>query len=384
MCASPNSAEATISLSGVDSNISLVGRESDIAVDCIGLRKFFGDTLAVDAVDISIGRGEFVALLGPSGCGKTTLLRMIGGFETPSAGKIMIGDRDVALLPPNRRPTNMVFQSGALFPHLDVNDNVAYGLRVDRLPRAEIAARIADVIGLLGLKGLESRRPHQLSGGQAQRVAIARALVKRPSVLLLDEPLSALDLQLQLRLRRELADLHQRLGTTFIFVTHNQQEALELSDRIAVMESGRIRQIGGGQEIYNRPSSLFVARFIGETNEFSGLVAGHDGARTMVDVGENVGAQQADLPVGAKVRIAVRPGAVHWHAGGEGQLKVVVASVHHMGSSVRLRLERSTGADGERSVIVDLLPTATIPQRGQKGSVSWSLADAMVFPEEGR
>jgi spermidine/putrescine transport system ATP-binding protein len=235
-------------------------------IEIEAVTKRFGTFTAVDAVSLRVRAGEFLTLLGPSGCGKTTLLRMLSGFETPDAGAIRIGGADVTALPPYRRNVNQVFQSYALFPHLSVRENIAFGLRMQKTPKEEARRRVAEIVELVALAGFEDRMPHQLSGGQRQRVALARALVPNPALLLLDEPLSALDAKLRKQMQVELKRLQRRLGMTFVFVTHDQDEALTMSDRIAVMRSGRIAQLGAPAEIYHRPGSAFVADFVGEAN----------------------------------------------------------------------------------------------------------------------
>jgi spermidine/putrescine transport system ATP-binding protein len=226
----------------------------------------FGDVTAVDRVDLSCAEGEFLTLLGPSGCGKTTILRLFAGFERPDAGQVMIDGSDVGDIPPHRRPVNQVFQNYALFPHLSVGRNVAFGLEMKRIAKRDIAKKVAEALELADLRGLEKRMPSELSGGQKQRVALARALVLEPKVLLLDEPLSALDARLRKTMQIELKHLQRRLGITFLFVTHDQEEALTMSDRIAVMNGGRIVEIGTARDIYRRPKTKFVAEFVGETN----------------------------------------------------------------------------------------------------------------------
>ncbi len=241
-------------------------------LEIVGLEKSFGSFKAVSRVDLTIPEGEFFSLLGPSGCGKTTLLRMLGGFEAPTSGEIRQGGNRIDQLPPNQRQFNMVFQRYALFPHLSVWENVAFGLKVKKVSTAEIRQRVMEILSLVKLTGMEKRQVTTLSGGQQQRVALARALVNRPKVLLLDEPLSALDLKLRQQMQVELKALQRRLGHTFIFVTHDQEEALTLSDRIAVMNNGEIEQIGTPEEIYNHPKTPFVARFIGSINELPGTL----------------------------------------------------------------------------------------------------------------
>ncbi len=242
-------------------------------IQVTGLTKTFGGVVtAVDAVDFSVPEGAFFALLGPSGCGKTTILRMLAGLEYPTAGSIRIDGAEMVAVPPNRRPVNMVFQSYAVFPHMSVAENVGYGLRVAGVGRAEIAERVGAALALVRLDGFEARRPDQLSGGQRQRVALARALVKRPRVLLLDEPLSALDANLREQMRLELVNLQHSVGITFVMVTHDQDEALSMADRIAVMEAGRIRQLATPYELYERPANRFVAEFIGAINTWPATV----------------------------------------------------------------------------------------------------------------
>ena len=235
-----------------------------------GLCKKYGAVTAVAPLDLSIGSGDFFAILGPSGCGKTTLLRMIGGFVQPTSGKVVIQGRDVTLFGPERRPTNMVFQGYGLFPHMTVHQNIAYGLKIAGLPRPTIDARLAEVMRLVRLEALSERSIAQLSGGQQQRVALARALVMRPPVLLLDEPLAALDLKLRQAMQEELRRIHAEIGGTFVFVTHDQGEAMSLANRVAVMSEGRLLQVGSPEEIYGSPQSEFVATFIGEANLFRG------------------------------------------------------------------------------------------------------------------
>jgi spermidine/putrescine transport system ATP-binding protein len=271
--------------------------------------KLFGPTAAVDDISVSIRRGEFFSLLGPSGCGKTTTLRMISGFERPSRGTIRIRDRVVNDVPPHRRDTNLVFQQLALFPHLDVLDNVAFGLRIKRVGRSDIRHRVASMLELVGLARFERRRISQLSGGQQQRVAIARALINEPAVLLLDEPLGALDLKLRMQMQRELKAIQHRVGTTFVYVTHDQGEALTMSDRMAVMNLGKIEQVGSGPDLYLKPKTTFVASFIGETNLLAGTVEGRDGELLIMKVAGNtlkVRTRQ-QVAAGEAITVSARP-----------------------------------------------------------------------------
>ncbi len=265
-------------------------------IELRGVTKRFGSFTAVDKVDLTVNEGEFLTLLGPSGCGKTTLLRIMSGLETPDEGRVLLGGEDITDVPPYRRPVNQVFQSYALFPHLTVRENIAFGLKMKRMPSAEIDASVRNVVEMVSLGGMEKRRPHELSGGQRQRVALARAIVCRPKVLLLDEPLSALDAKLRHAMQVELKHLQRKLGLTFVFVTHDQEEALTISDRIAVVNNGRIEQLGDSVDVYHRPVTAFAADFIGQSNLFE------------VDVVQREGAY-------AKVRLA---GGLEWRVSAEG------------------------------------------------------------------
>jgi spermidine/putrescine transport system ATP-binding protein len=279
------------------------------SVELRDVRKLFGDFTAVDGMSLSVEHGEFVTLLGPSGCGKTTTLRMIGGFETPSAGLLLINGEEMGVRPPYRRPVNTVFQNYALFPHLTVGQNIGYGLEMARVPKGERIRRVNEVLELVRLPHIEKRKPSALSGGQQQRVALARALVNRPEVLLLDEPLGALDLKLRKAMQLELKRLNREVGATFIYVTHDQEEALTMSDRIAVMNEGKILQIGPPAEIYERPRNRFVADFIGQTNFIEGRVMQIRDGLAEVEVassGTVRGQVTSDVPSG-EVAIAVRP-----------------------------------------------------------------------------
>ncbi|MDR7434529.1 MAG: ABC transporter ATP-binding protein [Armatimonadota bacterium] len=250
----------------------LATSNQEVEVQLVEVTKRFGDVTAVESVSFTVHKGEFFSLLGPSGCGKTTTLRLIGGFEFPDTGEVYLNGRPMGRIPPNRRETNMVFQRLALFPHYSVFENVAFGLRMKRVPEAEIRRRVTTVLEMVQMSGFETRRITELSGGQQQRVALARALVNNPRVLLLDEPLSSLDLKLRLQMQEELKRLQRDLGTTFIYVTHDQGEALAMSDRIGIMNNGRLLQVGSPMEIYEHPSTPFVASFIGDTNLIQGSV----------------------------------------------------------------------------------------------------------------
>jgi len=274
------------------------------AITLSGISKRFESVIAVDDVSLEVRSGEFFSLLGPSGCGKTTSLRMIAGFERPDAGRILIGDVDITETPPHRRPVNTVFQSYALFPHLSVEQNVAFGLRFTSVSKNEGRARVREVLELVRLSGLEQRRPHQLSGGQQQRVALARALVLSPSVLLLDEPLGALDAKLRRDLQIELKSLQREIGITFLYVTHDQEEALTMSDRLAVMSRGKVEQLGTPRDVYEQPETTFVADFLGVSNLMRARVV--DPGR--VDVGGVVlAATSGDTTASGVVRVTIRP-----------------------------------------------------------------------------
>jgi spermidine/putrescine transport system ATP-binding protein len=281
-----------------------------VAIAFESVSKRFGSALAVSDLSLAIHEGEFFSLLGPSGCGKTTTLRMIAGFELPDEGRLLLQGQDVTRVPANKRPVNMVFQQYALFPHMSVYDNVAFGLKVKRVARAEHGERITQMLKVVELEGLERRRPRQLSGGQQQRVALARALVNRPAALLLDEPLGALDVKLRKQMQLELKRIQHDLGTTFVYVTHDQEEALAMSDRIAVMNGGQIEQIGSPREMYEHPATAFVADFIGSLNAVELTVTDVVGPYAVMRLDERqrvVVPVDSDVHVGDALRVAVRP-----------------------------------------------------------------------------
>ena len=307
-----------------------------------GVRKSFGDLVAVHSLDLAIPQGGFFSIIGPSGCGKTTTLRLIAGLEYPDTGRVYVGDRDVTRIPAYRRPVNTVFQSYALFPHLDVTANVAFGLVEERRPKEEIQRRIAEMLELVQLVGREHARPRQLSGGQQQRVALARALVKHPQVLLLDEPLGALDLKLRKELQGQLKDIQRRVGITFIYVTHDQEEAFSMSDRVAVMDKGVLEQVGTPEEVYRRPATLFVANFVGEANLFFGKISSADGDRYLValDGGSELDAQgPPGLAPGQAVTVVVRPELVGIARDGGTGLAARVTDASFMGPVRHVKLE---------------------------------------------
>ena len=283
-------------------------------IEIRGVTKRFGHFTAVHQVSLTVRAGEFITLLGPSGCGKTTLLRLLAGFETPDEGTILLDGQDVSHLPPYRRSVNQVFQSYALFPHLSVGENVGFGLRMQHVPPAAAGVRIREALALVSLVDMAERRPHQLSGGQRQRVALARAIVCRPKVLLLDEPLSALDAKLRHGMQLELKHLQRRLGLTFVFVTHDQEEALTMSDRIAIINQGKIEQLGDASEIYHKPRTPFAADFIGQANLLSVTVVSRSGAtaRVRLEDGLELTVAAAELPIGAvKALVSIRPEKIH-------------------------------------------------------------------------
>jgi spermidine/putrescine transport system ATP-binding protein len=347
-------------------------------VSLLGVTKLFGDARAVDDVTLDVGAGEFLSLLGPSGCGKTTLLRMIAGFERPDAGDILVGGASVLGVPPYKRPVNTVFQSYALFPHMTVAENVGYGLRQKRVPRAEIATRVGEALDMTRMGSFATRSPAKLSGGQQQRVALARALVNRPSVLLLDEPMSALDRKLREEMQIELKLLQQQIGTTFVFVTHDQQEALSMSDRIVVMLDGRVQQVGTTVEVYSNPANAFVAGFIGKQNFIPATVESAE--RLATPDGPIAVAAQA-FGAGSRVRTAVRAEAVHVSAqpsNGPSGLAATVVGISFLGDAVQYVVRTGSGLE----LLARVNPAdAEHLSTGDAVWCSWSPADVRVFED---
>ena len=347
----------------------------------------FGSVVAVRNVTLEIDDGEFFTLLGPSGCGKTTLLRLIAGFAELENGAIRFGDTRVDTLPPHRRNIGMVFQNYAIFPNLTVAGNVGYGLKARKVGGDEISRRVDEALALVRLSGYDKRWPHQLSGGQLQRVAIARALVIQPEVLLLDEPLSNLDARLRVDMRAEIRELQQRLGITTIYVTHDQEEALAVSQRIAVMRAGRIEQLGGPKAIYRDPASLFVAQFMGTTNLLDGVVEGRDGGTVRVRVGAALVpvASTIDVAAGARVSLCVRPEALRCLAPGEAAagsevcLDAVVTKSEFIGPLIRLDVALANGAV-VRLAMLDT-PDAHHAQGGAV-TVAFDAARASLFHQD--
>jgi spermidine/putrescine transport system ATP-binding protein len=360
---------------------------SDFDLEFRGVSKHFGEVRAVDDVSFRVRRGEFLSLLGPSGCGKTTSLRMIAGFERPTAGEIYLDGGAVGHTPPYRRNVNTVFQHYALFPHKNVRDNVAFGLRMKRVPAAEIAPRVERMLALIELPGIGHRFPHQLSGGQQQRVALARALINEPTVLLLDEPLGALDLKVRRRMQQELKRIHREVGVTFVYVTHDQEEALTMSDRIAVMNHGRVEQLDTPAAIYERPATRFVAGFIGLTNLLPGVVAGREGLHVIVRLDAGVPVR-AEAPPGAtpgtEVDVAIRPEKIQMTlekpAAPANCLEGVVVDLVYQGAVTEYQVELPVG--GRVRVVVqnsrETWEADRVPA-GQRVYLSWPDGASLVL-----
>lgn len=362
------------------------GLGSDAVIQLDRVAKRFGDFVAVHEAHFSIARGEFFSMLGPSGCGKTTTLRMIAGFEQPSAGAIRLEGDDVSRVPPHKRNVNTVFQHYALFPHMTIWDNVAFGPRSKKLDKAEIRRRVDELLEVVRLSDYAHRKPAQLSGGQQQRVALARALVNYPSALLLDEPLGALDLKLRQAMQLELKRIQREVGITFVYVTHDQEEALTMSDRIAVMSEGRVEQIGTPTEIYAEPATVFVAGFIGQANLWRATIDSFDGDVAVVEAlgGRTTALEGGDDEVsgfaaGAEATLMVRPERVRVHAAdpGDGSLPATVADLTFQGPVVRLD---AVAPDGSH-VIAHVGPEADLPllRPGDAVWVGWDAAAARVL-----
>lgn len=344
----------------------------------------FGEVTALHDITLHAREGEFLTLLGPSGCGKTTLLRIISGFLRPTSGSVLFNGVDVTDVPPHKRTSNMVFQQATLFPHLDVFDNVAFGLRVARVSKAEISERVAAALALVRLEGYAARRSHELSGGQMQRVALARALVNRPDYLLLDEPLSALDQSVRLEMEAELRRVHRETGATFVYVTHDQREALALSDSIAVFRNGRIEQCGSPEEIYRRPASRFVARFVGNANVLPVSVIRFDGAGgAVVAVGDTEISVHGDIPQEAAEAawLVVRPEVVELCSAGAGAqsgLPGVIRDVAFRGNTVTCRVELRSMAEAVQAELV--LERQGPLVLGDEVAVTWPHDAAHLIP----
>ena len=364
------------------------------AIELVGIAKRFhsrrGVVTAVERVDLVIGEGEFFSLLGPSGCGKTTTLRMIGGFEDPTEGQILLYGQDVVGVPPNHRDVNMVFQSYALFPHMSVFDNVAYGLRRTGVDKAEAVRRANEMLELVQLEGKSDRRPRELSGGQQQRVALARALVNRPRALLLDEPLAALDLKLRQAMQIELKRIQREVGITFIFVTHDQNEALTMSDRLVVMNAGRIEQLGSPREVYERPRTRFVAGFIGTSNLITGTVRSMDGDTAVLETSPDESlvvphaaeAAQAGRPLTVTVRPEKILLTVRYPEAGRCAIRGRVAEIVYLGTSTQYSVRTADGSE----LLVFLQNSSDsedIAQRSQEVWLSWRPEHSLALLAEG-
>ncbi len=344
-----------------------------------GVRKEYGPHTVVHGFDLNVARGEFVSFLGPSGCGKTTTLRMVAGFEEPSVGAIRIDGKDVTKLRPNQRNIGMVFQSYALFPNMTVAANIGFGLKVAKKPAAEISARVEEMLTMIKLPHVGGRYPYQLSGGQQQRVALARAIAARPEVLLLDEPLSALDAKIRLSLREEIRALQRELGITTIYVTHDQEEALSMSDRIVVMNEGRIEQIGTPFEIYNFPRTRFVASFVGTLNILDGTIVDPASGKVAIDGQEITTARGVvDAKPGDVRSIALRPEAILLDGASEGRNRMTgkIDEVNFLGAVVRIRVRFA-----ENAISLDTFnnPGAPPPARGEPVTVSFATEDVLVL-----
>jgi putrescine transport system ATP-binding protein len=358
-----------------------------------GVVKKFGAVRAVDRLSLDIGAGEFFALLGPSGCGKTTLLRMLAGFETPDEGRILLAGQDIAQVLPHHRPLNMMFQNYALFPHLSVRDNIAFGLKRAGMPRPDIDTRVAEMVALVRLKGLEKRKPDQLSGGQKQRVALARSLARRPQVLLLDEPLAALDKKLRESTQHELMELQRRLGMTFVIVTHDQEEAMTMADRIGVMDAGRLEQVATPRRLYEAPNSRWIAEFVGDVNIFEGESQPAEAGRLAVatqDAGTIVAAKPPDPLRGAPVCVAVRPEKVKLSRHGSvpdtvdarsiNRLEGIVTDVSYLGGLTAYKVKLDTGAV-VRSSVANTVRLEVDAYHASQRVVAWFSPDDCVVLE---
>ncbi len=341
------------------------------------LVKTFGGNTVVKGVDLSFNKGEFVSLLGPSGCGKTTILRMVAGFEQPDSGQILVEGKDITVLNPNQRKIGMVFQAYALFPNMNVADNIGFGLKIAGMPKAQREARVEEMLKLIGLSGYGKRFPFELSGGQQQRVALARALAPSPRMLLLDEPLSALDAKIRVSLREQIREIQRELGITTIFVTHDQEEALSISDRIVVLSQGNVEQFGQPFDIYNRPATKFVATFVGTLNTINARVA--DAASKTVTIGTTtatIPALPADAKAGETVALTMRPEAVSLGDGNgrDIQLEGKVSEVHFLGSVIRLKVDL-----GDNVVSLDTFNDQRTPPPAHGAPVRVGIASSDVL-----
>ncbi|MBU2872620.1 spermidine/putrescine ABC transporter ATP-binding protein PotA [Marinobacter salexigens] len=351
------------------------------------ISKQFDDKTVLDELSLTIDDGEFITLLGPSGCGKTTLLRMMAGFELPDQGTVTLSGVDITQTPPENRPLNTVFQNYALFPHMSVFDNVAYGLKMEKRPKAEIQERVEEALAMVQLEDFAKRKPHQLSGGQQQRVAIARAVVKRPKMLLLDEPLSALDYKLRRTMQVELKRLQRELGITFVFVTHDQEEALSMSDRIVVLKDGRIQQLGTPREVYERPANVFTARFVGQTNFFPGRVTKIEGERISVDVfglNRDLSKPSFRVAMNQSLHVLLRPEDIRVLAPNDTEgVAGKIVERNYKGSTLDSVIELEDGSHVMASEFFDEDDPAFDYSIGERVRVSWVDGWEWLLAEEG-
>ncbi|MDY7020035.1 MAG: ABC transporter ATP-binding protein [Cyanobacteriota bacterium] len=375
-------------------NPGAIGTDSLLDVELRKVFKVFNGETAVRGVDLEVRRGEFFSILGPSGCGKTTTLRLVAGFETPSAGEVLIRGQSMTRVPPYLRPVNTVFQSYALFGHLNVQDNIAFGLRIKKRSRAEIQEQVQEALRLVKMEAFANRFPSQMSGGQQQRVALARALVNRPAVLLLDEPLGALDLKLRKEMQVELSNLHKNLGLTFVMVTHDQEEAMSLSDRIAVMHDGRIEQIGTPSDIYEHPQTPFVADFIGDTNLFSGHLESADATNQLIvtETGLKIEAApdhrtqsnpNTQLHIGDPVVVSVRPEKISLNSypigGAINCFEGRVVNTMYMGTHLQYVVQLLSG---EQVRVQQPKTTETITDENTPIYVCWAPTDCLALAQQ--
>src|SRR5579859_7488838 len=351
-------------------------------LDLDDVQKRFATTVAVESFTLHVERGEFVSFLGPSGCGKTTTLRMIAGFEMPTAGRIQVAGADITHQPPSRRHIGMVFQSYALFPNMTVAANIGFGLKVARQPAAAIGRRVEEMLKLIHLPALGNRYPYQLSGGQQQRVALARALAIQPQLLLLDEPLSALDAKVRAEVREEIRRIQTQLAITTIFVTHDQEEAMSVSDRVVVMSRGQIEQVGKPFDIYNYPRTAFVASFVGTLNQLHCVVADPQAGKVTYHDQVMVTPGPIDQPAGSPVVLMLRPEELRLGAGGENQIASQVQSVSFQGSVVRVRLKPTASTNGHTALTLDLFNERSLklPEVGQTQTISFPAQACWVMP----
>ncbi len=363
----------------------------EVDVRLVDVVKKFGDAVAVDRINLEVRTGEFFSLLGPSGCGKTTTLRMIGGFEQPTSGLIELQGQDVTWLPPFKRNVNTVFQNYALFPHLTIFENVAFGLRRKGVKSAEIKSRVTEMLKLVELPGYEARKPTQISGGQAQRVALARALINSPAVLLLDEPLGALDLKLRKQMQGELKRIQQEVGITFIYVTHDQEEAMTMSDRIAVMNKGHYEQLGDPESLYERPTTRFVASFLGISNLLPATISGSDGDYAQAGLADatSIRVPHALVDGHSRVNIGIRPEKIRLSEpatpapAGHNRLTGVIRDASYIGVSTQYQVESRGGTLTVYEQNVERATRSELWARGDQVQITWSPDHSFVVPADG-